>query len=197
MTDLIATPLTGGEKDTLHGFLNSQRDVLLWKLDGLSETEVRRRITPTFTNLLGLVKHCASAEYRYFCISFGRPCGPIPSPDEEEEEHLLRDTGESVDEILAYYSRARTAADQTINELDLNAIGTAWTGDKINLRWALTHMIEETARHAGHADILRELIDCTVGYRPGERQHIGGAPYELRIPLASSGQPQRTLSDRS
>lgn len=158
--------------------------MLLWKLEGLSDQDVRRRVTPTFTNLLGLVKHCASAEYLWFCVSFGRPCEPRPSAD-EEEEHLIRDTTESVDDILAFYARARTAGDEAISELDLDAIGIAWTGDKVSLRW-LTHMIEETARHAGHADIIRELIDCRVGYLPGDHQRVACQPYTLKIPLASS-----------
>lgn len=188
MSGLIAEPLTGGEKETLHSFLNSQRDVLLSKLDGLADEEARRPMTPTFTNLLGLVKHCASAEYRWFCVAFGRPCEPIPSPDEEEEEHLIRDTGESLDEVLAFYARARASADQAIAELDLEATGTAWTGDTVSLRWALTHMVEETARHAGHADIIRELIDCRIGYLPGDRGHVNCRPYTLRIPLLSAEQ---------
>lgn len=65
----------------------------------------------------------------------------------------------------------------------MQSVGTAWTGDSVALRCALTHMIEETARHAGHADIIRELIDCTAGYLPGQRQHIECEPYTLTIPL--------------
>lgn len=186
MSGLIAQPLTGGEKETLHGFLDSQRDVLVWKLDGLGDEDVRRPLTPTYTNLLGLVKHCAAAEYRWFCVAFGRPCEPTPSPDEEEEEHLIRDTGESVEEVLAFYARARAACDQSINDLAMDATGTAWTGDTVTLRWALIHMIEETARHAGHADIIRELIDGRIGYLPGDRRHIRGRPYTLRVPLLES-----------
>jgi uncharacterized damage-inducible protein DinB len=192
MSGLIARPFIGTEKQTLHGFLDSQRDVLVSKLEGLSNDDVRRPVTPTHTNLLGLVKHCAAAEYRWFCIAFGRPCEQIPSPDEEEEEHLIRDTGESAEQILALYARARATCDQAIKELDLDTTGTAWTGDQVSMRWALTHMIEETARHAGHADIIRELVDCTVGYLPDDRQHIACKPYTLRIPLSSGGEASHT-----
>jgi hypothetical protein len=69
--------------------------------------------------------------------------------------------------VMAYYERARRASDQTAAELELDTTGTAWTGDTVSLRWVLVHMIEETARHAGHADIVRELIDNTTGYLPG------------------------------
>lgn len=184
MLERIAGPLTGGEKETLHGFLNTQRDVLVWKLDGLSDEDARRPMTPTSANLLGLVKHCATGEYGYFCAAFDRPFEPIS--DEASEEHLIPDTGASVEEILAYYARARAAADDAIAELDLDATGTAWSGDTVSLRWALIHMIEETARHAGHADIIRELLDCTVGYLPGERERIKTEPYALAVPASSA-----------
>ena len=73
---------------------------------------------------------------------------------------------EATADILAYYGRARASADQVIDELDLNVTGTAWFGDPVSLRWVLIHMIEDTARHAGHMDILRELIDGATGDHP-------------------------------
>lgn len=177
MTELIATPLTGDEKEILHGFLNSQRDVILWKLEGLNDADVRRKMTPSLLSLLGLVKHVASAEHLWFCHAFGRKtdsiqplqgCDPWSphSQIEEEKQFLIIDSGETTEEILAYYASVRAACDDVIAELDLNTTGTAWTGETVTLRWALTHIIEETARHAGHADIIRELIDNTTGYKP-------------------------------
>jgi hypothetical protein len=68
--------------------------------------------------------------------------------------------------VLGYYTRARTASDQAISELDLDATATTWLGDTVSFRWAILHMIEETARHAGHADLIRERIDNTTGYLP-------------------------------
>jgi hypothetical protein len=76
------------------------------------------------------------------------------------------DPDETTEDILAFYSRAREAADQVITELDLETTGTSWGGDTVSLRWVLVHMIEETARHAGHADIIRELLDGATGYLP-------------------------------
>jgi hypothetical protein len=70
---------------------------------------------------------------------------------------------ETTDGILAYYGRARAAADAVIDELDVETEGTAWFGDTVTMRWVLIHMVEETARHAGHLDILRELIDGRTG----------------------------------
>ena len=69
----------------------------------------------------------------------------------------------SAAEVLAFYDRARTAADAVIDATDLDALGAAWFGDQVSMRWVLIHMIEETARHAGHMDVVRELIDGTTG----------------------------------
>ena len=75
---------------------------------------------------------------------------------------------ETTEDVLAFYGRARAAADQAIDELDIEDTGTAWFGEAVTMRWVLIHMVEETARHAGHVDILRELIDEMAGdHRPG------------------------------
>ena len=73
---------------------------------------------------------------------------------------------ETAADIVAYYGRARAAADRVIDELDVDDLGTAWFGDSVSMRWVLIHMVEETARHAGHMDILRELIDGATGDHP-------------------------------
>ncbi|GFJ94363.1 hypothetical protein Prum_080050 [Phytohabitans rumicis] len=70
---------------------------------------------------------------------------------------------ESTDDVLAFYARARAAADQVIAEVEIEDLGTAWFGEQVSMRWALIHMIEETARHTGHLDILRELLDGRTG----------------------------------
>ena len=73
---------------------------------------------------------------------------------------------ESTADILAFYDRANAAANQVIDELEVEDTGTAWYGETVSLRWVLIHMIEETARHAGHMDIVRELIDGATGDHP-------------------------------
>jgi Protein of unknown function (DUF664) len=74
---------------------------------------------------------------------------------------------ETTGDILAFYGRARVAADRVIGEVGLEETGTAWFGDAVSMRWVLIHMVEETARHAGHVDIIRELLDGMVGdHRP-------------------------------
>jgi uncharacterized damage-inducible protein DinB len=167
MTMTQRVPFTGGEKESLHASLNRHRDAVVWKLDGLDDEALRRDMTPSGTNLLGLVKHLAAVEYGWFCETFGRPTEPLPFDEDDENADLRVEQDESTADILAFYERARAAADQVIDELDVDDEGTAWFGDAVSLRWVLIHMIEETARHAGHVDVVRELIDGTTGdHRP-------------------------------
>ncbi|HSB87595.1 MAG TPA: DinB family protein [Ilumatobacteraceae bacterium] len=156
------TPFSSGEKLTLHTSLQRHREVMLWKLDGLDEAALRRKVVPSGTSLLGLVKHLAAVEYNWFCETFGRATEPLP--EDSAADFRIEDNETSAD-IIAFYRRAWSAADETITALDLDDVGTAWFGDAVSLRWVLVHMVEETARHAGHADIIRELIDGAVGYR--------------------------------
>ena len=159
-------PFTGAEKESLHVSLDRHRDVVVWKLQGLDDEQLRRRMTPSGTNLIGLVKHLASVEYGWFCGTFGRESHPVPIDEEDPEADMRAEADESTQDILEYYGRARAAADEAINELGLDELGRSWSGETVSMRWVLIHMVEETARHAGHMDIMRELIDGTTGYHP-------------------------------
>jgi uncharacterized damage-inducible protein DinB len=159
-------PFTGGEKQSLHVSLDRHRDVVLWKLDGLDDEQVRRPMTPSGTSLLGLVKHLASVEYDWFCNTFGRETEPLPLVEGDENADMRAEPHESVADIVEFYGRARAAADQVIDELDADDLGISWSGNTVSLRWVLIHMIEETARHAGHMDIIRELLDGMTGDHP-------------------------------
>ena len=161
---MTRVPYADDEKTSLSASLDRHRDAILWKLEELDDEALRRPIVPSGTSLLGLVKHLAGGEYGWFCDTFGRDREPLPFDLEEDIEADMRPApGESTGDILSFFARARAAADQTIADLDLEATGTAWFGDTVTLRWVLIHMIEDTARHAGHADILRELIDGRTG----------------------------------
>ena len=84
--------------------------------------------------------------------------------DEEDPEAELRITpDETTADIVDFYNRVCRAADVVIGEVGIEELGTAWFGDQVSMRWVLIHMVEETARHAGHMDILRELIDGATG----------------------------------
>lgn len=170
-------------KADLHRYLQTARDALLWKLDSLSEYDVRRPLTPTGTNLLGLVKHVASVEFGYFGDTFGRPSGE-PLPWFEDGAELNADMwatpDESRDHIIALYRRAWAHSDQTIDSLPLDAVGHVpwWPEERreVTLHRILVHMIAETHRHVGHADIVRELIDGAVGLRADNDNMAPGDP---------------------
>jgi uncharacterized damage-inducible protein DinB len=166
--------MTGTDpKADLHRYLQQARDALVWKLDGLSEYDVRRPMTPTGTNLLGLVKHVASVEYGYFGDTFGRPTPePLPWFDDGAEPNadMWATADESREQIVELYHRAWAHSDATIDALGLDAVGRVpwWPAERaeVTLHRVLVHMTAETQRHAGHADIVRELIDGTAGLRP-------------------------------
>jgi uncharacterized damage-inducible protein DinB len=162
-----APHIGGTEKDVMWGILDRNRDVMTWKLEGLSEEDARRPMVSSGTNLLGLVKHLAAVEYGWFCLTFGRDTEPLPFDDDDPDADLKPTDDETIASISAFYERAREAADAAIEDLDMDDTGPAWgRGPERSLRWVLAHMIEETARHAGHADILREQLDETTGYFP-------------------------------
>ncbi|MFF8505536.1 DinB family protein [Streptomyces anulatus] len=157
-------PYTGGEKESLHISLDRHRDVVLWKLEGLDDEQLRRPMTPTGTNLLGMVKHLATVEYGWFCSPFGRATERFWFDTATEDMTVGPD--ETTADILAFYARARAAADAAIRETDLETTGTAWDGRIVSMRWVLIHMLEDVLRHAGHMDIVRELIDGATGSYP-------------------------------
>ncbi|MFL4478710.1 DinB family protein [Paeniglutamicibacter sp. ORCA_105] len=170
-------------KDHLTTYLDSTREAMLWKVEGLSEQEMTRPMVGTGTNLLGLIQHLATVEYGYFveCLGF--------TVDDERHDALMADPEVSADmwvpadipcsEILDFYRRAIAAANHNIAALPLDAPATVswWVPEKrdTTLGRLLLHMNVETARHAGHADIVRELIDGSTGMR---RDNTNIPPYD-------------------
>ncbi|MGW0184615.1 DinB family protein [Streptomyces sp. NPDC003362] len=164
-------------KADLLRYLQEARDVLVWKLDGLSEYDIRRPLTPTGTNLLGLVKHVAGVELGYFGDTFGRPFfGEEPpswwyTEDAEPNSDMWAAADESREDIVGLYRQAWEHSDSTIAELTLDAVGRVpwWPEERqeVTLHHLLVRVISDTQRHAGHADIVRELIDGSVGSLQG------------------------------
>ena len=161
-----------GLKADLHRYLQLGRDALLWKLEGVSEYDCRRPMTPTGTNLLGLVKHVASVEVGYLGELFGRPFGePLPWFDEGAEANadMWATADESREYIVDLYRRVWAHSDGTVEALGLDTVARVpwWPEDRneVTLHRLLIHMIAETQRHAGHADIVRETIDGSAGLR--------------------------------
>lgn len=174
---------TDDAKTDLHRYLVEGREALLWKLEGLSEYDIRRPLTTSGTNLLGLVKHVASVELDYLGEVFGRPSDearPWTADDAESNADMWATADESRADIVDFYRRVWAHGDATIEALDLGAVGTVpwWSpaNRTVTLHRILVHVIAETHRHAGHADIVREIIDGSVGLRvaatniPAEQQ---------------------------
>ncbi len=157
----MTKPRTGTEKELLVAFLDQQRDVVIWKLEGLTNSQLRQRSTPSGVSLLALAKHVAAVECYWLSEIFGRPLGVWRAEANDEVE---LDPDDTLDSVLTFYARARTASNHAIGELDLERTALTWLGDTVSFRWAILHVIEETARHAGHADLIREHIDNTTGY---------------------------------
>lgn len=185
------------DKETLHRYLSRRREELLWKLDGLGEYDIRRPLTATGTNLLGLVKHVASVELGYFGEVFGRPADrPLPWFEEgaEPDADLWATAAETREEIVELHRFSAAHSDATIEALPLHAPGEVpwWPPERraVTLHQILVHMCAETARHAGHADIVRELIDGGAGHGPGDpvmsaRTAEGWAAHRARIEAAA------------
>ncbi|RNI23829.1 DinB family protein [Flexivirga caeni] len=156
-------------KNHLHQCLTWAREEVLPKLDGLDEYDVRRPMTPTGTNLLGLVKHLAFYEASYFGFVFDRPYPePIPDVDEsfQNRDSMWVRPEESRDQVIDDYRSACRHADRTIEALDGDAVGHVpwWGPDAIPLFNVMAHMLGETRQHLGHMDLIREQLDGCVGY---------------------------------
>ena len=165
-----------GLKAELQRSLQAARQALLSRLDGLGEYDLRRPMTPTGTNLLGLVKHLADLEYIYLGASFGRTLAPWENSDPQAE--MWAAAAESSESIIGLYQRACAHADLTISQLEVDAPGSVahWADDdrQTTLGAMLIYMVWETAQHAGHADIIRELIDGTAGDDDGSSPTLAG-----------------------
>ncbi|WP_144761000.1 DinB family protein [Curtobacterium sp. 9128] len=155
-------------KETLHRYLQKHRAALLGKLDGLAERQARWPVTPTGTNVLGLVKHVAAVQAQYFGEVFDRP---LPDPpawfDADDDRDMYASLDETMADVVAFHHASAAHADATIAALDLDARGVvSWWPEEhrdVTLHRVLVHMAYETARHAGHADIVREMLDGLAG----------------------------------
>ncbi|WP_072803317.1 DinB family protein [Rhodococcoides yunnanense] len=162
--------MTDSMKDDLQTYLRLGREAILWKMDGLSEYDIRRPMTSTGTNLLGLVKHLTAVELGYFGWTFDRPFDediPWAGVDAELNSDMWATPDESSEYILGLYERITVHSDATIAELPLDAPGLVphWPEDRahVTLHRIIVHVIADMDRHAGHADIVRESIDGSVG----------------------------------
>lgn len=187
-------------KEYLHGNLCNIREVMLWKLDGLSEYDIRRPLTSTGTNLLGLVKHLTHTECRYFGEVFDRPCPDALGRWDDErvwQDSMWVTEYETREDIIDRYRRAWAHSDTTINALTIDAPGYVpwWPRPKVKLFNILVHVLTETSRHAGHSDILREQLDGSTGTTESAKERHDVAFWEAwhtkieRAARAATGKP--------
>jgi len=156
VTDRRPPGSSGGEKTTLLGFLDYLRDAIAAKAAGVPEPQVRAPGVPSGTSLLGLIKHLTFVERYYFLGAEVRDWAATFKPARDD----------TVDGVLAGYRQAIAEANKVIESYDdlaRPAPKTSKPGSPPPMRWLLTHMIEETGRHAGHADIIRAQIDGATG----------------------------------
>ncbi|MCP2265287.1 DinB family protein [Promicromonospora thailandica] len=174
MTQTTSDPASTADleqKQILKKYLQETREALLWKLEGLTEKQARWPLVSSGNNLLGIVKHCANIEIGYFGSCFGREW---PNPEEivsdadyeaDPQADWYATADESVESVVDLYRRAWVFCDETIDSLPLSAVGHVpwWRSGDVTLFRLMVHVTDEIARHAGHADILRELTDDSVG----------------------------------
>ncbi|WP_354639087.1 DinB family protein [Kitasatospora camelliae] len=155
----------GTERDALIGFLGRQREALIRKLDGLSEADLRKAPTDSSLTLLGLLKHNALWERRWFqIIAAGRTFpGEWPETELDTDEDFRLTDEDTLAHWLEYYRAQIAATEGVLADTDLDAPCALAGHTHRNLRWVALHMIEEIARHAGHADIIRETLDGARG----------------------------------
>jgi hypothetical protein len=184
---------TGMAEDLRH-YLQQSRDGLVRALDGLGEYDARRPLTPSGTNILGLVKHLASVEMGYLVVSVGRPA-PVRLPWVEDDSiwqnaDMWATAEESRDHLLGLYREVWAHSDASLADLPLDAPAQVawWPAERrdTTLGHLAVRMVAETARHAGHADILRESVDGRGG---PDHDEVGGeewwAGYVARIQAAA------------
>ena len=183
-------------KSDLIEHLDTLNRAVLGKLDGLSEYDLRRPMTPTSTNLLGVVKHLASVQAGYFGETFGRP---FPRNDEmtwrtdenaDPQDDMWVKPDESTEWVKGLYRATWEHALETFADRDLDAPGAVpwWSDGEVTLGQILVHMTDETARHAGHMDIVRELLDSAVGRYAADPNIADGydwATYRDRVEAAA------------
>jgi hypothetical protein len=176
-------------KEYLHEELQWTRAALVWKLDGLCEYDIRRPLTATGTNLLGLVKHMATWEARYLGEVFNRPFpGPLQRWEDSDGSDLWVAESESREQVIHFYRRAQAHSDATIQTLPIDAPGHVpwWPRPDVKLFSVIVHVLNDTTRHAGHADILREQLDGQTGVAADQQEQVDTSAREVHCAMVET-----------
>jgi Protein of unknown function (DUF664) len=164
---LSESTLIGSEREQLEAFLEDNRSEMALSLDGLTEEQARRSLVPSLTTLLGLVKHAAAVERIWFGVSLlGRTRAELGVPEDTDDSFRLA-AGDSIASVSADFAAACEESRAAAAGYGLDDLVLHNRRGPLTLRWVYVHMVEELARHAGHADILREQILAADGTTPG------------------------------
>ena len=164
-TERTEPPLEAGEREMLTGWLDYHRATLAWKCEGLTDAQLRERaVPPSSLSLLGLVRHMAEVERSWFQrVLHGEDAPPRYFDDDNPDGDFDDvDTADVAEAFAAWRADCQRATELIAAAPSLDVTGER-RGERFSLRWILTHMIEEYARHNGHADLLRQRIDGSVG----------------------------------
>jgi uncharacterized damage-inducible protein DinB len=157
-------PVAGGEKEVLSGFLDHYREVLLDICEGLSEEQLRERMVPSGTSLLGVIKHLTYVERGWFQEIVANERFAYPFDVDDVDADFRLEDGEPSAEIFALYRQACARSREALEAASMDdMVENPERSADYSVRWVVVHMLEETARHAGHADIMREQLDGKVG----------------------------------
>jgi uncharacterized damage-inducible protein DinB len=156
-------PGRGDERAQLAAFLDYQRETVVLKASGLSDADAARRLVPSLTTVAGLIRHLADVERSWFLEEFeGQEYLAYRWSEEDPDGEFRIAEGERLGDIIADYLAACALSREVVARHDLEEPSHA-RGGAVSLRWIMIHMIEETARHLGHIDILREQLDGVTG----------------------------------
>jgi uncharacterized damage-inducible protein DinB len=161
--------MVAGEREMLEAWLDLHRGILLWKCERLSPDDlVRRSAEPSTLSLIGLVRHMAEVERGWFrkCLADEDGLAPIYDYSTDFDAEINQTDPAQVEQDFATYRAEIAACHEVASRYDLDAVGKTHRGKPVNLRWIYVHMIEEYARHNGHADLIRERIDGATGDWP-------------------------------
>ena len=160
----LPVPVTGDEKTMLAAFLDRYRETIVWKLDGLSTAQASQKLVPSASTLLGIAKHLAYVERGWFQENFAGQAVEYPWPEDEPDPDIdfRIQPEDTIETVTALYQKEIARSKEIVASASLDDLSSNKQRQR-SLRWIMVHMIEETARHAGHADILRELTDGAIG----------------------------------
>ena len=166
--DRVRPDFTADERTALLGWLDLQRAIVHWKCEGVSEEDAHRTVLPDspLMTLAGLVSHLRWVEHCWFEALFRNNPAGNPQFEGTEDDEDWRVDGVPLAQLLEDYRRQCDRSNEIVAEHSLDDLGTNpdFGSGRASLRWMLLHMLEETARHAGHADTVRELLDGATGY---------------------------------